>query len=143
MKWIGLLMALIVGCIGTALFIGGCVWGYQRAALYLEGAAVQGQVVGNLESGSRDGYSYRPVVEFVVAGERKHRLIDDVSWDEPPYKIGSSVKVLYDPKYPEAAVIARFRTLWLAPLFMGLLGILFFAGGVGLFFHSRSSDKSG
>ena len=142
MKWIGLLMALVVASIGTVLFIASCVWGYQRAAVYLEGAAVQGQVVGNLESKGRDGYSYRPMVEFTVAGEKKHRLIDDVSWDEPPYAIGSTVKVLYDPKYPDAAVIARFRTLLLGPLFVGLFGILFFAGGIGLFFHSRSSDKS-
>lgn len=141
MKWVGLLMALIVASIGTVLFIGSCVWAYQRAALYLEGAAVQGQVVGNLETNGRDGYSYRPMVEFAVAGEKKHRLIDDVSWDEPPYEIGSTVKVIYDPKYPEAAVIARFRTLLLAPLFAGLLGILFFAGGIGLFFHSRRSEK--
>lgn len=141
MKWIGLLMALIVASIGTVLFIAGCVWGYQRAALYLEGTSAQGQVVGNLEIGGRDGYSYRPMVEFAIAG-KKHRLIDDVTWDDPPYETGSIVKVLYDPKYPDAAIIARFRTLLLGPLFVGLFGILFFAGGVALFFHSRSGEKS-
>ena len=139
MKWVGLLMALIVGSIGTVLFVVACAWGWERAALYRQGTVAQGQVVGNLESRSRDGDSYRPIVEFAVAGERKHRLIDDIGWDEPPYEIGSTVKVLYDPKYPETAVIARFRTLFLGPLFVGLIALLTLAGGIGLFFHSRRS----
>ena len=139
MKWTG----LIFGSIGTVLFIAGCVWGYQRAVLYLEGAAAQGQVVEILKSSRRDGYSYRPVVEFLVGGEAKHRLIGSPGHGGPWYELGSTVKVLYDPKNPETAMIADFREFFQEPLFVGLIGLLLLAPSIVVLFLSRRASRIG
>jgi uncharacterized protein DUF3592 len=122
-------------------FIACCVWNYQIAAPYLLGVSVQGEVVELLEYKSRDGDFRRLLVEFLDGGEAKHRLVGQ-SNEESHYKIGATVKVLYDPKDPGTAVIAD-PTLLLVGLFLtGLLAVLFFAGGILAFRRSWRSYKT-
>jgi len=131
--------SLIFVSISTVAFIASCVWGYQLAAPYLEGVAVQGQVVENLKFRSRDGDYCRPLVEFLVAGEAKHRLIGKSGLQ---CEIGLTVKVLYVPKDPENAVIEDFRQLYTELFIAGFFWFLFIASSIGVFFLSRSSDKT-
>jgi hypothetical protein len=74
-------------------------------------------VVQILKYESRDGDFHRLLVEFLAGGEAKHRLIGQ-SNDEVHYKIGATVRVLYDPKDPETAVIADLTLLSMG-LFLG------------------------
>ena len=133
---------LIFGSIGMVLFIACCAWGYHAAAPYLEGVAVQGEVVQNLKRKVKGGYFYEPLVEFTVAGEVKHRVIGYGSEDAPQYDIGATVKVLYVPKDPENAVVADFRPLFAELFFAGLFGFAFLAISIVAFSGSRSSPKT-
>ena len=81
-----------------------------------------------LKYNSRDGDFHRLLVEFLASGEAKRRLVGQ-SNDESHYKIGAPVKVLYDPKDPETAVIADFTLLFVGLFLTGLLGLLSLGGG--------------
>ena len=136
---------LIFASIGTLLLfiasIACWAWSYQVAAPYLLGVTVQGEVVEVLKYRSRDGDFHRLLVEFLVGGEAKHRLIGK-SNDESHYKIGATVKVLYDPKDPETAVIADFTLLFVGLFLTGLLGLLSLGGGILAFRRSWRSYKT-
>jgi uncharacterized protein DUF3592 len=135
----------IFASIGTLLlfmaFIACGVWNYQIAAPYLLGVSVQGEVVEVLKYTSRDGDFHRLLVEFLVGGEAKHRLIGQ-SNEESHYKIGATVKVLYDPKDPETAVIADFTLLFMGLFLTGLLTLLFLGGSILAFRRSWRSYKA-
>ncbi len=48
------------------------------------------------------------------------------------YKVGDQVRVLYAPADPGKTVcVDRFGALWFTPVLLGVLSILFIAGGLG------------
>jgi len=140
-NWKERILASIATLLLFIAFIACCVWSYQIAAPYLLGASAQGEVVEILKYTSKDGDFHRLLVEFLVSGEKKHRLIGQ-SNEESHYKIGATVKVLYDPKDPEAAVIADPTLLFVGLFLTGLLAVLFFAGGILAFRRSWRSYKT-
>jgi hypothetical protein len=76
--------------------------------------------------------TYRPVVLFQV-GPRPPIRFESIAHSNPSqYKIGDSVPVLYDPESPYDARIRSFTSLWLLPLILGGLGLIFTAIGAGL-----------
>ena len=144
MKWVALLM---FGGVGLIAFIAGCVWGYQRFMLYRDGVSVQGVVVENTQTRSRDkdghtSVSYYPVVEFTAQGGEKHRFTGSTGSSTPDYEAGAKVEVRYDPANPSRAQIADFVQFWLGPLGVGVFGFMFLAGGIGAFILIRGSDKA-
>jgi len=78
-----------------------------------------------------DVYMYAPVISYVVA-DREYTIVSAAKSTRQPYKIGDSIPVLYDPQNPQHGKVASFSALWLGPLVMGVLGLLFaLLGGTG------------
>lgn len=134
---------LFFGVPGFVLFVVGCVMGLRRYTLYRHGVTTQGRVVEaeRHEHSSKDeegrrttSVSYHLMIEFATAGGAKHRFTADMSLST--YGIGSTVRVLYDPKDPSNARIAELAAwkFWAEPLFYGLSGFLVVGFCIGLFF---------
>jgi len=143
-KWIALMM---FGSVGLIAFIAGCVWGYQRLMLYQDGVSVQGVVVENTQTRSRDSdgqtsVSYYPVVEFATQAGEKHRFTGSTGSGTADYEAGAKVSVRYDPRNPSSAQITDFAQFWLGPLGVGLFGFLFLVAGVGSFVLIKGSDET-
>jgi len=143
-KWVALAM---FGGVGLIAFIAGCVWGYQRFMLYRDGVPVQGIVIQNTQTRSKDSdgstsSSYYPVVEFTVQNGETHRFTGSTGSGTPDYETGAKVNVRYDPRNPSSAQITDFTQFWLGPLGVGIFGFLFLAGGIGSFILIKGSDAA-
>jgi len=91
--------------------------------------ATEGRVVDfvsrtTTSDGQRKTYFY-PVVEFRTANEEVTRFEGGAGSNPPSYRVGDTVRVLYDPQTPQSALIDSWE-LWLLPvIFIGVGG--FFA----------------
>ncbi|QIP17430.1 DUF3592 domain-containing protein [Spirosoma aureum] len=87
----------------------------------------------------RDSYStaYYPVVQFSGPSGQSITFRSSVGSSSPDYQIGESVSVLYDRQNPDSARVDAFMSIWLVPLVLGVLGIVFMIAGLSLsFFNS-------
>jgi hypothetical protein len=144
--------------IGLGMVAGGAWFGWNsyRSLQGKEQATATVINVQVVEGGPDDSTEYFPTVQFTTAGgqfitstPRKVRqsqafgglVTVDSSEDgyETEYEVGDEVVVYYDPANPAELVLRDFNMLWVAPLVVGGLGILFtLAGGlVGLLFLVR------
>lgn len=73
-----------------------------------------GTVVDLQRDDSTDGTTYRPIVEYTVAGVR-YRITGAVSWSPSMSTVGATVRVLYAPDRPEKAIIDAFLDRWSFP----------------------------
>lgn len=76
--------------------------------------------------------TYRPVVSFRVGTAQTIRFQSIAHSNPPEYELGDSVRVLYDPGCPSEARIRSFTSLWLLPIVLGGLGLIFTVLGVVL-----------
>lgn len=119
---------------GAGLLIAALVVLARTRAFLARAAETVGQVVAldeelPLEAG--DPHTYRPIVSFQVAGTPIR--FESMAHSNPPeYEIGASVRVLYDRDRPSEARIRSFVSLWLLPMILGGLGLIFTAVGSGL-----------
>ena len=77
---------------------------------------------------------YRPVVTFSLPSGEEVRFKSTVAGYPPPLRHGQAVTVLYDPDRPQDARIRSFQDLWLGPLILGGLGLVFTSAGAVLLF---------
>lgn len=120
---------------GAGLLIGALVMLARTRAFLARAAETMGQVVAldeelPLEAG--DPHTYRPIVSFQVPGLPPIRFESMAHSSPPEYEIGASVRVLYDRDRPSEARIRSFVSLWLLPMILGGLGLIFTAVGSGL-----------
>lgn len=115
---------LKIGCVAilTNLFFAAfCLWGvyagYASWQLQTRGETAQGTVIRLDEQGDADGgcCTYVPVVEF-EAGGRLYSIEGNNASDPPAYRMGESVRVIYDPSNPEKAQIDKWSERWLFPI---------------------------
>ncbi|OHD56232.1 MAG: hypothetical protein A2Y33_00225 [Spirochaetes bacterium GWF1_51_8] len=98
--------------------------------------AVQGTVVTNeILIGHKNTLTYAPVVEFTV-WEDTYSFKDPISTYPQQYYTGDHVKVRFDPKNPETAIIEDWGRLWLIPLVLNSLGLFLFLLGVFIALNS-------
>jgi len=65
-----------------------------------------------------------------------------MSSNPPGYAVGQSVRVLYDPQNPASARLKGSAQIWLVPIIVAPIGVVFFAtGGVLLIFDLRYRRK--
>jgi hypothetical protein len=76
--------------------------------------------------------AYYPVVRFVTASGQVVQYTDDVGEDPPAYRVGDSVRVLYDPANPQKARLDTWSSRWLDATITTSMGI-FFILVVGVF----------
>lgn len=132
----------VFSIIGLALLIG-AFYLYQNKQAFLKKAEVaQGTVIELQSSRSDNSTTYRPVVEFTTKTGKKVEFTSSVSSNPPSYNQGETVEVLYDPVNPYKADINGFTSLYLAPLILGILGIIFFLIGFFTILFSYRKQKT-
>lgn len=74
---------------------------------------------------------YYPVIEYVSADGRSHKVQLSEGSSTPSNEIGDEVTVLYDPKHPLDARIKSLGSsalMWILPSITGILGVAFLTG---------------
>lgn len=98
---------------------------------------VDGVVTGNVETHSSKGrvaylvrFRYQAQATDVVA----HETLDTSSTKSSPVPEGSVIKALYDPEYPDIAIVDDFMQRWGVSLILLVVGgfLLFYAAGGAL-----------
>jgi hypothetical protein len=87
-------------------------------------------------SNDRDRYStaYYPVVQFSGPAGQSITFRSSVGSSSPDYQVGESVSILYDRQNPDSARVDAFMSIWLVPLVLGALGVVFMIAGFSLTF---------
>jgi Protein of unknown function (DUF3592) len=95
---------------------------------------LQGTVVELIANRDSDGdTTYKPVVRFSSPDGQEVTYTESFSGNPAPYDLGESVEVLYSPGHSRKARIKGFVSLWLGPVILAGIGLVFTAIGVGIF----------
>ncbi|MBE8726537.1 DUF3592 domain-containing protein [Flavobacterium hungaricum] len=129
---------LIIGLIA----LGGALYLYQNKREFLDKAiTVQGTVKELISSRSKNSTTYKPLVSFITKDGKQIEYTSSVSSNPPSYEVGEKVEIFYDPADPYDADINGFASLWLGPLVLGILGIIFFSIGFSIILFGRMKQK--
>lgn len=116
----------VLVAIAAAVFIRTRI--FMSIAQEVKGTVIQMVYRGSSSSSSGGGYS--PVYQFKTKDGKAIVVTDNLSSNPPAFKEGQVIDVLYDPANPQKASIKRWMSLYLVPLLLGGLGVIF--GGVGV-----------
>lgn len=123
----------VFSVIGLVLLIG-TLFFYQRKQTFLQNADVaEGTVIKKHKYRSSKSFQYSPVVLFTTKKGEQIEFISSLSSNMSIYHKGDKVKIFYDANDPYNAEINGFLALWLAPLIVGVFGIVFFSIGFSIF----------
>ena len=103
-----------------------------------EGQVVENQRVDSYRHGSWSGSSYRAVVHFADHSGEIVKVQDWVSFKPPAFWVGQRVKIFYDPKNPQYAMIDRGPKNYLLLAIVCVFGGLMVLGGFQRLTKSRS-----
>ncbi len=135
-KWV---LLIFLG-VGILLTVGGSIWAWNSFSFTQRAKATKGTIVAIDEQVSerkhngevtRRTFTYAPVFVFRDTQGREYTVTASVRSAKRDYELGQEVAVLYDPADPQKASVDSFVALWLGPLALGFLGIVF--SGIGLF----------
>lgn len=123
------IVAVAFGLMGLALVVLGLRFASATRAFIDRSARASGTVVELARS--REGGSYFPVVRFETPDGRTVTFRNRTGGDPPSHRVGETVPVLYDRAQPERAAIDTPSSLWLGPVLVGGLGVIFCAVAAG------------
>ena len=133
------LFAVIFGGAGITLLAVAGFWANLENQ-FLKSSARANGVVSRLERresnrNGRTSYNYYPVVQFRTSQGRQVTFTSSSGSYPASYQEGDTVEVAYDPARPDHAEINAFWSVWLGPVIVVGLGIVFsgIGGGLGLY----------
>ena len=109
--------------LGLPLFAFGVKELYQVNKFVKRGAHVDGIIV-EMKKGSSIFSKYHPHVRFQTEEGQTIEFSPGNSSNPPMYKVNDHVPVVYNPDYPNYAVINTFIEIWLGPVIYAGLGLL-------------------
>ena len=116
--WGALAIAVVVLVAGAATLV--------HTIRFVQGADRAAGTVIELRSEVSDGDEvFYPVVRFTTAEGRSVEFVSSSGSSPPSESVGDEVEVLYDPDDPNDAQLSGFFHLWLWPLVLGPLGLIF------------------
>ncbi|PBJ09034.1 DUF3592 domain-containing protein [Flavobacterium sp. ACN6] len=129
--------------IGAALLTG-AFFLYQNKSAFLEKAvSVQGTVIEMVAKRSDNSTTYSPVISFKTKSGQEITFSSSISSNPPSYSVNETVEVLYNPADPKEANINTFSSLWIGPLILGGIGIVFFLiGSLSILFGYLKKKKA-
>jgi hypothetical protein len=129
--------------VGTLMLVAALLLWNETRSFVARAHQASGQVVELREVRDADDGSstWRPVVSFTAGDDRKVTFASSFSSNPAPYDVGETVTVLYLPDEPEGARIQGFGSLWLGPLVLGGLGLVFAGIGGGIVLGARAGDQ--
>ena len=121
-----LIVLMLVGAVMVGIGVKALLDGRRFIATAVEARGVVVDIANVLESDSdHEGEVIRsyPVVEFVTAREQVVRYQPPAGSHPPDYRLGGSLKVLYDPADPQHAVLDIWDDVW-------KMGVVFVSTGL-------------
>lgn len=116
--------------IGLLFLLATAILFIRVLALLAQGNHAEGTVIRLVED--QEDHMFAPVVEFTTSNGKTAEFTHPI-YENPPYKIGQRVKVLYNRNNPGVAKIRTFSSMYLLPLILGVIGAGFVAAGIFLF----------
>lgn len=116
--------AVLFLLMGVAAAFGGAHWTQRRSAFLRGAESTSGKVVELAISEDADSTTWAPVVQFAPAGSWPRRFRHSVSSTHPSWRVGDTVRVLYDPSDPAQAMIDSGRWNLVPPLLLTAAGIV-------------------
>jgi hypothetical protein len=126
--------------LGTGLLVGGAIWAWKSWSFANGAKSAIGKIVrieervttrNRVGKPDRRSVSHLPVFTFQDDRGGEHTVTSSASEGKGAYKVGEEVPVLYRPENPDDASINTFTQMWLGPMVLGIMGLVF--GGLGLF----------
>jgi hypothetical protein len=136
-------ISIIFAFIGAGLLLGAIALGVSTRKFIATAKHAEGTVTELLEKRDKDDGSitYTPVVGFIAASGANVSFTSSFSSKPAAYDVGEKVGVLYAPDDPNDARIDGFGSLWLGPLILGGLGVVFGGIGFGILIVSRLDKR--
>jgi hypothetical protein len=138
--WIFMLFAGV----GIALLVAGGYWTVGVRQFLATAVEVPGRIVDVSSYTDDDGQRmHQAVIAFTAQDGSDHEFVSSASTSWSP-KVGSQVKVLYDPAAPGDARQSGFWNIWLGPVIvLGIGGALLIAGiGLWLLLRGKPLQES-
>jgi hypothetical protein len=79
-----------------------------------------------------------PVVQFVTAREQVVRYQPPIGSNPPDYRVGGSLKVLYDPANPQHVVLDTWDDVWLTGVVLVPVGLVLMVVNAAVYLLLRS-----
>ena len=137
---IGIFAMIPIGLLllGLAVFVA-----WNTTAWLKRTVEAQGTVIEMLRTRDKDdgGWMYEPVVRFQTAEGKTVQFEAGFRSSPPAYRIGASVPVVYLPEAPERAQIRGFLSLWMGPMIMAFIGLIFFGIGSAMVTAGRRVSR--
>ena len=133
-------MLTIIGPIFLVVGVGlllGCFAAVTRTKRFLATAReARAEVVGIDErrGGSSQSRSYHPILRYRTQEGATKEIVSSVGSNPPRYQKGDSVAILYDPARPDDMRIHSVANVWIVPLILGFVGVIFLVVGTVLTF---------
>lgn len=127
-----------IGLLGVLLLAGTLFLAIKQSNFISSAEQTTGTVIDNYASYSKDSdgkstRSFYPILMFVEKNGNNITFKSSVGSSSPRYQIGEKVAILYDPKQPSDAEIDDLLSIWLAPMIVGIFGVILSSIG-GIFF---------
>ena len=121
--------------VGIGLLVAAGIFAERTSRFVGQAITTSGEVVelvrsrsSNSSSGTRN-YTFKPRVRFTAPDGKVVEFLSNVGSNPPGFTIGEQVRVLYDRDDPTDALIDDFVSLWLIPLILSGIGLVFFTVG--------------
>ncbi|MDY0985876.1 hypothetical protein BSF41_32670 [Flavobacterium sp. ACN2] len=125
--------------ISSSILIGAAYIYLDKKAFSERAIMSEGTVIGSSVSISSGKEYYHPVITFKTNKEKNIKFIASASGHSPIYGVGESVEIIYDPAYPEEAMIKQYFSVTAIPILLICVSVLSF---FTLFIFSFSHKKA-
>jgi hypothetical protein len=128
---------IVVGVV--CLIACGITFSHTRAFL-ATAKTTSGRVIGlDPDTDSHHNITYHTVFTFTDDSNNAHTIRTSYAQRPQPYSVGDRIVILYPPDSPESARIRSFSSLWLAPVILVTVGLLFPVMGLLAFISARKT----
>jgi len=139
-KWMPVMMLLSLALFSGGLYLGNKQYQMELVGVLAEGAVIRLESVNN-PSSEGNSTTYYPVVRFEDKQGHTMTFQDRVGASYPMNKQGDIVTVLYDPQYPDKAMIDRGLWNWLPAMGCAGAGLLLLLVNMQTYRRSRRRAK--
>ena len=126
--------------VGLGMIVAALVVALRTAQWIMRTQIASGTVVRTeLSVDDEGGKAWYPVVEYATVAGAKVQFRSSVGSGSTAWKPGDAVQVRYDPADPQNAAIDRWFYLFLVPLVLVFIGVIF--AGIAICLHYRGVQR--
>ncbi len=137
------ILSYLFAALGIAMLAGAAYMTVQTRTFVDNSIETTGTVTELIEkeSSDRGSFTYLPVVVFETASEETIEFRSRTSSNPPAFHVGETVRINYDPAFPSQARIHAISTLWLFPIMLVIMGLVFGGAGFGMILYTYKRKK--